>query len=75
MFSYGSKQWPIDLTGGDVNIINLVPDEEVEVVKVVPGAPRKGLVRGVMPKEELEYLKSLGNESRRLIFEEYNKKC
>lgn len=73
MFTYGSREWPIDLTQGDITIVNLLCEEEldeVEVVRVVPGAPEKAKIRGVMPANELEWLKSLSSEARAAFFSE-----
>lgn len=74
--NYGSSVWPIDLTcEEDFKMINLVPEEEVVVVKVVPGVVRNDLVRGVIPPEELEWLKGLGREARKMLFECGKKDC
>lgn len=45
-------------------------EDEVEIVKVVPGAPQKPKFRGVMPVEELEWLKTLGSEARAAFFKQ-----
>lgn len=72
MESYGSKSWPIDLTcDEDVKIIDLLGEDKR--CFGCPGAPKGKKIRGVMAEEEFEYLRSIGSEARRLIFEEYKK--
>lgn len=77
MYYYGSRYNPIDLTGDeDINNIICESDEDINNVFVeenereAPGAPVRngGLVRGVMPAEELENLRQMGRVARAQLF-------